>query len=201
MERIINYLKEKYDPLALIVYGSYGDRTNNLNSDFDALIICDKGGNAHDTSTAFGVRLDVFVYSKDYIEKLEDMSEVLQIWDGRIICDTDNIACDLKNRVCEHIASLPKLTKDEKDDLKSWCKKMLERTEREDAEGLYRRHWLLTDSLEIWCSLKDIMYFGPKKTILRMQNEDADGFDLYYRALKNDDALGEWVGYLCELEQ
>lgn len=200
MEQLIDYLKEKYDPLALIVYGSYSDHTNNLNSDFDAMIICNEGGNAHDTSTVFGVRLDVFVYSKDYIEKLDDMSEVLQIWDGRIICDTADIARDLKDRVCEYVASSPKLTGDEKNDLRSWCKKMLESTEREDAEGLYRRHWLLTDSLEIWCNLNDIMYFGPKKTILRMKNEDADGFSLYYRALKNEDALGEWVCYLCKSE-
>ena len=31
------------------------------------------------------------------------------------------------------------------------CKKMLLRTLRSDAEGLYRWHWVLIDSLEIFC--------------------------------------------------
>lgn len=38
---IIEYLKEKYQPLALIVYGSFADGTNNAHSDFDALVICE----------------------------------------------------------------------------------------------------------------------------------------------------------------
>lgn len=32
---------------------------------------------------------------------------------------------------------------------------MLERAARGDAEGLYRAPWLLTDSLEIYCVMRD----------------------------------------------
>ena len=39
MEEIINYLNQKYQPLSLILYGSYANGTNNAGSDFDVLVI------------------------------------------------------------------------------------------------------------------------------------------------------------------
>lgn len=35
MDKIINYICQKYEPLSIIVYGSYADGSNNENSDFD----------------------------------------------------------------------------------------------------------------------------------------------------------------------
>ncbi|MBR5774458.1 MAG: nucleotidyltransferase domain-containing protein, partial [Clostridia bacterium] len=37
MEQIIEYINQKYNPISIILYGSYADGTNNLNSDFDSL--------------------------------------------------------------------------------------------------------------------------------------------------------------------
>ena len=36
MDKILNYIHQKYEPLSIIVYGSYEDGSNNENSDFDA---------------------------------------------------------------------------------------------------------------------------------------------------------------------
>ena len=49
MEPIIKYIKEKYCPEAIIVYGSFADGSANENSDFDALIITDNV-KTHDSS-------------------------------------------------------------------------------------------------------------------------------------------------------
>ncbi len=43
MNEIITALEAKYHLLGMIVYGSYADGTNNLNSDFDALLLTDSG--------------------------------------------------------------------------------------------------------------------------------------------------------------
>lgn len=40
-DEIIRYLMDEYDPDAIITYGSYADGTENVNSDFDALIIAE----------------------------------------------------------------------------------------------------------------------------------------------------------------
>ena len=39
MEAILKYIRERYHPTALILYGSYADGTNGPDSDFDALAI------------------------------------------------------------------------------------------------------------------------------------------------------------------
>jgi len=39
MKEIIEYIKLNYDPLTLIVYGSYADGSQNLNSDTHTNII------------------------------------------------------------------------------------------------------------------------------------------------------------------
>ena len=63
VEQIIEYIKNKYSPLTIIVYGSYASGTNNLNSDFDVLVISQHHSQFHDTSFVDGVQLDVFVYT------------------------------------------------------------------------------------------------------------------------------------------
>ena len=59
-------------PLSIIVYGSYANGTNDLNSDFDALVIYDDSNQIHDTSFVNGIQLDVFVYPLSYFEKVFD---------------------------------------------------------------------------------------------------------------------------------
>jgi len=48
-DRVIEYLKETYQPDAIITYGSFADGTANENSDFDALVIADNK-KRHDAS-------------------------------------------------------------------------------------------------------------------------------------------------------
>ena len=67
MERILKYIQEKYNPLSIILYGSYADGTNNLNSDFDALVITSNQEQFHDTSRIDGIPLDVFVYPSNFL--------------------------------------------------------------------------------------------------------------------------------------
>ena len=68
MEQVIEYIHEKYNPLSIILYGSYADGTNNLNSDFDALVIAADHELFHDTSIVDGVPLDIFVYPLAYFD-------------------------------------------------------------------------------------------------------------------------------------
>ena len=55
LEDIIKYIQEKYNPLSVILYGSYANGTNNLNSDFDALVISSDNEQFHDTSFVDGI--------------------------------------------------------------------------------------------------------------------------------------------------
>lgn len=201
MEQIIEYLRQTYDPLGIIVYGSFADGSNNTYSDFDVLVITESGAASHDNSIVNGIRLDAFIYPKEMFLGEIDHEAYLQIFDGKIILDADGTAAELKRRVCEYIDNIVPKTREENESSIAWCEKMLLRAERKNAEGYFRWHWLLTESLEIYCDILGLRYLGPKKSIKRMQAEDPASVEIYERALAGFaySDLSAWVAHLKNL--
>ena len=80
----------------------------------------------------------------------------------------------------------------------SWCEKMLRRAERTDAEGSYRRHLLLVESLEIYTELRAWPYLGPKKALRQLEKKDKAAYALYEKALCKGDyeSLADWVAQI-----
>lgn len=201
MKNILNYLHYTYDPTALILYGSYRDGSNGAGSDFDCLVISSKSGCRHDTSTVDGVVLDAFIYSPEEVSGEIDCNDFLQIHDGSILLDTDGIAEALLCKVRQHLHDLPRKASEEIHNHLAWCDKMLARTQRGDTEGYFRWHWLLHDSLEIYCDICGKHYFGPKKSLRFMAENDPTGYKLYSDALAclDYDHLSAWIWYLQKL--
>lgn len=197
-ETVIAYLKERYRPLTIITYGSYVDGSNNPDSDFDSLLIIEEGKRQHDVTVVDGIQLDVFIYPRSAIETEFDCSEFVQIFDGDIILDTDNIGSELKTRVLSFLSNLPAKSKNEISEEVAWCKKMAYRAQREDTEAFFRWHWLLVDSLEIVCDMYHQPYLGPKKSLKWMKENHHDLFEVYSVALERMDkeALQDWVNCL-----
>lgn len=196
-EQIIEYLITTYKPEAIITYGSYADGTANDNSDFDALIVANST-KEHDESVVAGTTLDVFIYPPQIdIEKV-DIEEFIQIYDGKIELDKNGIASRLKERVLEYIESIPFKSEEEIHQEMEWCKKMLLRSKRDDAEGYFRWHWLLMDSLEIYFDIIHERYWGPKKTLLMLRERNSEAFRIYEDALKNfnQETLSDWIDYM-----
>ena len=203
MEQIIEYIKKTYSPLAIILYGSYANGTNNLNSDFDALVISPDHEIHHDTSFVNGIQLDVFVYPDAYFDEDFDCNDFVQIFDGKIIHDTEDKGKELKNRVLSYIENLPHKTDAEIQAEIDWCIKMLERVKRDDVEGMYRWHWVLIDSLEIFCDVVHRLYLGPKKSLKWMEENYPEAFAYYEKALTDFDmeSLSNWVLYLKDMNK
>ena len=198
MEEIIKYIKQNYAPETIIVYGSYASGTNNENSDFDALVISETHEAFHDTSFVNNVQLDVFVYPNAAIQQIEDYAQFIQIFDGNIILDTNGVGQKLQQSVLEYINTLPAKTVDEIKDEIEWCKKMFMRTKRTDAEGLFRWHWLLVDTLEIFCDAVHHPYFGPKKSLIWMKQHQPEAYSCYEKALRcfDEKTTQQWIRYL-----
>lgn len=199
-DTITNYLIDTYDPSAIILYGSFADGSANENSDFDALVIADHQ-KTHDASVISGTVLDVFVYPAEVFQKAYDPEDFVQVFDGKIILDKTGTARQLQERVLDYIAQTPLKTADEIQQELDWCEKMLARTLRGDAEGYYRWHWLLCDSLEIYFDVKGLHYYGPKKALRYVARTDPEAFRLYSLALKelSREPLSAWVRYLRQL--
>lgn len=199
-QRIAEYLCEKYDPDFLIVYGSFADGSAGLNSDFDALLGYD-GPALHDDAVVDGTELDVFCYPAADFDAEFDPQDFLQVFDGEILRDRSGRGARLHRRVLDRIAAAPKKTPEENAAALSWCEKMLLRTARGDAEGFYRWHWLLTESLEICFDLLGEFYYGPKKSLRRLERGYPALFARYAAALRALDAaaLRDWIAALCPL--
>lgn len=199
-DKIIEALREKYRPLGIAVYGSFADGSNNRNSDFDALLLLPDGETGHDDSVLFGTELDVWLYGAAHFAAPYDAEDFLQLHDSVIVEDATGRLSALRAEVNAHIESAPQKTEAENAQSLSWCRKMLRRTERGDAEGCYRLHWLLTDSLSIYYDLRGEYYFGPKKALRRMANTAPDDAAVYERALHepSPENLAAWVGVLEE---
>lgn len=194
MERIINYLYSKYAPYALISYGSYADGTAGEGSDFDALILAE-GEAQHDVAIVADIQLDVWVYPVEYFAEDASLEEAVTILDGIILHDPQGLGAALKERVAAYFAAKPGKTTQENAASLAWCRKMLARTARADAEGLYRWHWLLADSLEIACDLLHQPYRGPKKSLRWLEAAHPAVYAVYARALAEftREALEAWI--------
>lgn len=198
MKQILRYLTERYHPIGVIVYGSYACGTNDAQSDFDALLILEEGDAFHDTSLVQGVRMDVFGYPRDYLKGLDDMGEIIQIHGGQITLDQTGLAAELLRKAEDYAVARSQSSGESKRQLRDWCGKMLARAERNDPEGQYRRYWLLTDSLSIYCELRDRFYFGPKKTITYLNEKDPEGYRLFRTALERQEEIPRWIEYVCK---
>ena len=198
LEQILQYIQETYAPLSIILYGSYADGTNNLNSDFDALVITSEHELFHDTSIVNGIPLDVFVYPQKYFDVEYACEEFVQIHDGRIFTDSNGIGKALQEKVQAYLRNRAVKSSAEIRASVDWCIKMLERAKRGDCEGMFRWHWVLTDSLEIFCDIMQHPYLGPKKTLKWMEETQPKSFDCYNRALHalRMERLEEWITHI-----
>ena len=196
--RISDALLKEYAPQAIILYGSYADGSYDEDSDFDALIICDEIPAAPRSDVLFGVRLDVHFAQTERLRENFDPQEYLQVYDGVLMHDKNGAGARLIDTVRAFVHAQPFKTQQEKEHLLNWCDKMLLRSQRGDAEGDFRLHWLLTESLMIYCDVCDWYYFGPKKTIMRLKTEDEQAYNVYAKALKISDhnALQMWIDVL-----
>ena len=199
-DMIINYLIEKYQPEAIITYGSFADGSANENSDYDALVIANHT-KKHDATVIGNIILDVFVYPPETFQLDYHPNEFVQIFDGKIILDKKGIASKLQKQVLDYISQIPLKTDDEIKQEIDWCEKMLSRTVRGDSEGYYRWHCLLYDSLEIYYDIKRLHYYGPKKALRYMAQTDAEMFRVYSLALKELkwEHLSDWIARLKKL--
>lgn len=198
MEQILEYINRKYTPLSIILYGSYADGTNNLNSDFDSLVISYDHEQFHDTSIVNGVQLDVFVYPSSYFDEDFDCNNFIQIFDGKILADSGDKGKMLQEQVLSYLKKRPQKSKADINANVDWCLKMLARANRYDTEGAFRWHWLLIESLEIFCDIMQYPYFGPKKSLKWMEERCPDAFTCYNKALRefSMDRLESWIAYI-----
>jgi hypothetical protein len=63
---------------------------------------------------------------------------------------------------------------------------------------MFRWHWVLIDSLEIFCDVLHRPYWGPKKSLKWMEENNPTAFACYKQALADFsmDSLENWIAYI-----
>ncbi len=198
MQKILDYLDSKYHPNGILVYGSYANGSNNPYSDFDVMLTYDGTKLIHDDSVINDVQLDAYIYPIAMIRNDIEVSEYVRIYNGWIIKDETGLLSSLLIKVSAYIDSLPRKNREENLQNISWCKKMLQRIQYGNSEGLYRMHWLVVDSLEIYFDILGLYYPGPKNALHELQNTYPNAYDIYCEAMKDSslDNLNRWVQLL-----
>ena len=158
-EDVVKYLKNKYHPKAIIIYGSYVDGSFDESSDIDVIVIAD-GVKGYDSELIKGIILDAWIYPTSYFENDYILDHNLQkVYDGDIVFDENGIAKELKKRAIDYINNFVLKTLEEIKQELLWCEKFLQRAERGDGDGYYRWHRLLVDSIKIYCDIKKMYYY------------------------------------------
>lgn len=200
MEKIIDYLKEKYNPLAIVTYGSFSCGMNDTYSDFDCMIIVEHKDRNHDDTIIDGTPMDCFIFTKSEVSS-EDIEAFLTVYDGNIIMDTDEIAANLKERVRTYVAEHTVIPDEEKEFIISWIRKTMHRVEKNDDEGNFRALAFLWESITDYFLLRDMFYFGSKKAVAYLKENDTAGYLLYHDAIteRTNDAIKRWAEHVCEI--
>lgn len=182
INEITDYLVNKYQCHSIILYGSYAREDYTSESDIDIICFGDNSSAKNDAGFINGIQLDAWIYSA---EKMNDAKSLLHISDGKILLDKLNRCSELMGRIKAILAEGPtKVPQDEKEFLKAWLQKMFVRSQKGDSEGNYRLHWMLKDSLEIYFSLIDQWYLGPKKALKWLHENDKEAYELFEAALR-----------------
>ena len=200
MENIVAYLKEKYRLSSLIVSGDYAEGAVNPASVFEAVGLGPTSPYAHEDGIVDGVKLDVLIYPRDIFYGEIALDEFEQLHEGLVALNEDGMGQWLKNMIANQIASIPMKPDEAVADSLHWCEAMAERARVHDAEGFFCRHWLLTDSVEIYCDVCSLPFLSPRRTMSKMAKSDPEAAQIHLAAMgsMDDRALDAWVELLKE---
>ena len=196
MDQILAYLKDAYDPISILVYGSFADGTNDPTSDFDCMLIVPQKDKNHDDTVIGGIQLDCFLFTEEEVQG-EDLFPFLTAYNSRIVLD-NGIGADLKRRVHAYVEANATTSEEEKASLISWMQKTIRRIKKDDDEGNMRAISLLAESLADYYTLRDMFYLGSKKAIGYLKETDAKGYALFHNAvtLRSNDAIINWAEHI-----
>ena len=180
-----------------ILYGSRarGDATGA--SDYDIFAVRSEGEVERDARLFRGAYLDIFIYPEERIREPDE--SLLQVAGGVVLFQKDRIGDELLRKIGSIDDNGPqRLREDDERARRVWAWKMYARARADDAEGHFRRYWLLTALLEHYFIFRSKWYRGPKASLRWLQRNDAKAFEAFSAALRPGSSFDE-IKSLIEL--
>ena len=182
LQTVVDELVFAHGAHTILLYGSRADGSADAGSDYDIAAFAAIGRTTRITRQEGAAFLDVFVYPEEQLESTS--TEFLKLVGGRVLRERDDAGRRLIERAESLLARGPEpLPPDERKALGDWARKMLVRMQRADAEGDYRRAWLLMELLPDYFQLRGLWYRGPKKSFMWLAEHDPPAHGAFLAAL------------------
>ena len=177
-----------YGAHTVLLYGSHADGSASTASDFDLAAFADCAAVVRVARLKDGFYLDAFVYPESVL--IAPAEDHLKLRGSQVLVERGVEGTHFLQRLEQLYGVGPKpLPLDEAAARKTWAYKMVNRARRPDAEGNFRRAWLLTALLEDYFSLRGKWYEGPKKALRWLEQFDEPTFVAFRRALEPEASL------------
>lgn len=185
LARIREELVRVHQAHTILLYGSRANGTEGPHSDYDIAAFAPVTRTHRDTRLVEGEYLDVFVYPEAALQAPAE--EHLKLRESVVLLQRDDAA----SRFLAGLEALYQrgpepLAADEMAVRRSWAWKMNARLRRGDAEGNFRRVWLLTALLEDYFHLRGLWFEGPKRALSWLAEHDPPVHAAFDRALSPD---------------
>ncbi|AAQ60627.1 nucleotidyltransferase domain-containing protein [Chromobacterium violaceum] len=183
LPRIVAALERDERLHTVLLYGSRADGSANQGSDYDIAAFGAVPQTTRDTRRIDGQYLDLFLHPDSALDAPTEAHLALR---GATILRQRGEAGSrfLARLEALHAAGPQPLSEDEAQARRDWAHKMAARIQRGDAEGDYRRVWLLTALLEDYFALRGMWFEGPKKALRWLERHDGASRLAFEQALK-----------------
>lgn len=176
-------LRKTYDCHTAILYGSRARVDWDETSDIDVIAFRDAGGRQRIASQWNGLYLDMFIHAT--IDEVEP--DWVRIHGGRVLFQRGTFGDKVLAKVTvRYLAGPEQISESEIAIRRAWAEKMLRRAGKGDAEGDYRRHWLLFSLLEDYFAVRGRWYLGPKQALRAMECVNGKHCEIFKSALRPD---------------
>ena len=193
IERIALGVMEVHGCHTMILYGSRARGDATPQSDLDLMCIREDGPAIRDARVVEGLYIDGFVYPESAFATLEPA--LLRALGGVVIRERDGFGTALLTRIRELDGRGPvPLREDERQVLKVWSHKMLDRFRGDHGlEAQYRRMSLLVQALDDYFSLRNTWTMGPKQGFPWLLQHDASAHAVFERAAQPGASDGDFA--------
>jgi hypothetical protein len=180
---VCEQLVAKHGAHTVMLYGSRADGSATAESDYDVVVFAPIGNAMRDARQHNGDYLDIFVYPESVL--IEPSEEFLHLRQSQVLLQRGNEGDTFLEQLDILFQQGPApLPPDEITARITWIHKMLARMQRGDAEGNYRRIWLLFSLLEDYFQLRRQWYQGPRKSLALLQRSEPEMHAKFVSALE-----------------
>lgn len=188
-KKIFEYLAEHFQFHTAILYGSRVSANHSNDSDFDFLLIKNKGPRERKIIYLDEFCIDLIVDNEASLDRVENY---LYLYECKVLKDDKGLGQKQVAKIQKFLKERPNpMPLDRIEQRKKQTADFIKYIKKESVLGNYRRHWLLFNLLPTYFELRQMHFLGDKHALDWLQKNDVESFRLFERAFEPGASLGD----------